>query len=117
MQTICFDFNNTRHVIAGNFSAKLHGRFICHVWIQYGLCIAILTYLKYVHSVFHLHLLLPLYSSLMIKYFMKIFTQLIKDFCPRFSYSQQNCLDQTNSVKEFESCLSTVLKFIAFLKY
>ena len=105
MQLICFDFNNTRHVIAGNFSAKLHGRFICHIWIQYRLCITTIMFLLYVHCMFHLHLLLPLYSSLMIKYFMKILYiyesilwKLIKDFCPRFTYSQQNCLDQTNSV-------------------
>ena len=117
IQMICFDFNDTHHVISGNFSTKLHGRFICHIWLKYGLCITILTFLLYVYSMFHLHLLLPLYSSLMIKYFMKILNiyerilwKLIKDFSPRFTYSQQNCLDQANYVKEFESCLWTVLK-------
>ena len=53
MQTIWFDFTNTRHVLAGNFSAKLHGRFRCHIWIQYGPCITTLTFLIYVHSMFH----------------------------------------------------------------
>ena len=117
IQIICFDFNNTHHVIAGNVSTKLHVRFICHIWLQYGLCIIIWTFFIHVYSMFHLHLLLPLCSSLMIKYFMKIYIyesilwKLIKDFCPRFTYSQQNCLDQTNYVKEFESCSWTVLKF------
>ena len=124
IQIICFDFNNTHHVVVGNVSTKLHGRFICHIWLQYGLCITILTFFIHVCSMFHLHLLLLLYSSLMIKYFMKILNiyesilwKLIKDFCARFTYSQQNCLNQRNYVKEFESCLWTVLKFIAFLKY
>ena len=67
IQMICFDFKNTQHVIARNFSIKLHGRFICHIWLKYSLCITILTFLIYVYSMFHLQLLLPLYSSLMIK--------------------------------------------------
>lgn len=55
MHTICFDFTNTRHVVAGKFSAKLHGRLRCHILIQYGQCITILTFLIYVHTMFHLH--------------------------------------------------------------
>ena len=50
IQIICFEFNNTCHVIAGNLSAKPHGRFICHIWIQYGLCITVSTFLIYVYT-------------------------------------------------------------------
>ena len=50
-----FYFTNTRHVIAGKLSAKPNGRLRCHIWIQYGPCITILTFLIYVHSMFHLH--------------------------------------------------------------
>ena len=59
MQTIGFNFTNMPHVVAGNFSAKPHGRFRCHIWIQYGSCITIFTFLIYVHSMFHLHPCLP----------------------------------------------------------
>ena len=62
MQAICFDFTNTRHVIAGNGSAKPHGRFRYHTWIQYGPRITILISLIYLHSMFHLH---PLYFCLL----------------------------------------------------
>ena len=55
MQRISFDFANMHHVFAGNFSAKPHVRFRCHIWIQYGPCITFLTFLIYVHSRFHLH--------------------------------------------------------------
>ena len=44
-----------RHVIAGKFSAKLHGRSKCHIWIQFGPYIIILAFLTYVHNMFHLH--------------------------------------------------------------
>ena len=37
------------------FSAKPHGRFRWHIWIQYWPCITILAFLIYVHSMFHLH--------------------------------------------------------------
>ena len=50
-----FDCTNTRHVTAGKFSAKPHYRFRCHISIQYGPCITILTFFIYVHSMFHLH--------------------------------------------------------------
>ena len=37
MQTICFDFTNTRHVITGKISTKSHGRCRFHIWIHYKL--------------------------------------------------------------------------------
>ena len=52
MQTIFFDFANTRHVIVGKFSAKPHGTYRCHIWTQYGPYIAILAFLMYVHTCF-----------------------------------------------------------------
>ena len=55
MQTICFDFTNARHVIAGKISAKPDGRFGCHMRMQCGLCITITTFLLYVHSMFHFY--------------------------------------------------------------
>ena len=57
MQTICFDFANTRYFIAEKFSAKPHGTFRCHIWTQYGPYITILAFLMYVHNMFHLHCL------------------------------------------------------------
>ena len=42
---------------------KLHGRFRCHIWIQYRLCIN-LNVLIYVHSMFHLHSPTLCYCSL-----------------------------------------------------
>ena len=53
--TICFDLTNTRHVIAGKFSAKPHGRYRCHIWIQYGPYMAVLTFYIYVFNMFQLH--------------------------------------------------------------
>ena len=61
MQAICFDFTNTRHVIAGNGSAKPHGRFRYHTWIQYGPRITILISLIYVHLCFIYTLYISVY--------------------------------------------------------
>ena len=55
MQTICFDFANTRYFIEKKFSGKPHGTYRCHIWTQYGPYITILAFLMYVHNMFHLH--------------------------------------------------------------
>ena len=61
IQTICFDFTNTRYVIAGKFFAKSHGRYRCHIWVQYGPYVTILMFFVYVRNMFHLH---PPYADL-----------------------------------------------------
>ena len=42
-------------LLRGNFSVEPHGTYRCNIWTQYGPYIAILTFLIYVHNMFHLH--------------------------------------------------------------
>ena len=81
MQTICFDFANTRHVIAGKFSTKPHGTYRCHIWTQYGPYITFLAFLMYLHDMFHLHppSYIPTFTFTKLRHFRQPITRVAGD--------------------------------------
>ena len=96
---------HTHDVTVGNFSAKPHGRFRFHIWIQYGPCITILTFLIYVHSMFHFH---PLLQKYMLNAFMT------SQVCP-FSYKVMSLYKMNLSGKKAMSFFQKILFSVTLL--